>query len=100
MTLLQQLMKFLNLPDNSDTFMPKFCLDTATTMILNYTKLDNLDVRFDNAIVMLAAYVYNSNLSIIKNYREGERSIEFFDNTSDIPPQIRAMLPYPKIKVL
>lgn len=79
----------------------RFFIDCSTTAILNYTKLDNLDSRFDNIVVLYALYLYNRRDSInIQQYTEGGRSTTFYQQINNIPQDIISMLPHPKVRFL
>lgn len=87
--------KLLNKHFDDDT-LPTFYIECAQDMIKNYTGLENLDVSFNNATVTLAVYLFRSGGAFASSYREGERSIT--RGKDEIPPEIKAMLPYPKMK--
>lgn len=80
-----------------DKSLPQFYIDNATRMILKYTGLSYLNNDFDTPIVLLAVHLFRFN-STVKQTREGEKSVTIFNDT--IPPEVKAMLPYPKVKVM
>lgn len=87
--------------DDKEREIIRFFIDCATTAILNYTKLNKLDSRFDNVVVLYAIYLYNHKDSMnIQQYSEGERSTTFYQQIFNIPQDIISMLPYPKVRFL
>lgn len=85
----------------TDKTLPQFYLDYAYQMILNYTKLNELSDKYNNSIIMLAVYLYKNKDNLnIKTIREGNRSITYNDNSNNIPNEVLATLPYPRMKVM
>lgn len=74
-----------------------FYLETAKSIILNYCNVTSLDASYNNAIVLLAAHLYN-NSSVIKSKKEGEKSVTYANIS--IPSEIKMMLPRPRIGVI
>lgn len=80
-----------------DETVPQFYIDCATQSIKNYMKVAGIDDSYNNVVVFLASYLYNHRLELnITEKAEGERKLVFSEN--DIPKEIVAMLPYPKVR--
>lgn len=80
-----------------DPSIPNFYLDNAEKAILNYTGLEYLNEDYNIPIVMLAVHFYSSG-GTSYSIAEGNKKITNFSNI--IPPQVKALLPYPRLKVM
>lgn len=88
------------LDEDIDDNIANMFLDLAQSSIKNYLRLDYVEPQiYDNVIVMLALYLYRTRCDIgIENTSEGSKSIKY--NNIEIPNQIKAMLPKPRIRCL
>lgn len=80
-----------------DHSIPNFYLGNAEKAILKYTGLEYLTEDFNIPIVMLAVHFYSS-AGTLNSITEGNKTITNFNDS--IPPQIKALLPYPRLKVM
>lgn len=86
--------------DSYDNTLGKFYISTAKDMIKSHLHIDYLEEGlYTNAITMLAIYLYNNSQMLgISSRKEGDITTEV-DNI-EIPKQIKAMLPKPKVRSL
>lgn len=92
-----ELFQLLTKKTFENTTIPDFYIENAKKIIINYTGLKYLDDDFNTPVVMLAVHLY-SNAGSLNSITEGNKKIINF--SAIIPPVIRAMLPYPKVKVM
>lgn len=88
------------LDEEVDNSIANMFLELSEESIKNYLKVDYLEFKlYDNVIVMLAVYLYKSRCDIgLESFGEGTKSIKY--ENVNIPKQIKAMLPKPRIRWL
>ena len=88
------------LDEEVDDSIANMFLELSEASIKNYLKVDYLEFKlYDNVIVMLAVYLYKSRCDIgLESFGEGTKSIKY--ESVNIPKQIKAMLPKPRIRWL
>ena len=75
-----------------------FYKEQAYLMACEYCNVDNLPIKYDNTISLLAVYLYRNKDSLgYKSKSEGEKSISF--NSDGIPEYIKVGLPTPRLRV-
>lgn len=96
--LLSLLKEYLEIEDTSKDVLLNILLDMAQDIIKQYCVIDALDDSFNNAIVLLAAYLYNMHSKEgFNSISQGARSVSF---AREIPDFIKAILPLPKVRVV
>ena len=88
------------LDEKVDDSIANMFLELSEESIKNYLKVDYLKFKlYDNVIVMLAVYLYKSRCDIgLESFGEGTKSIKY--ESVNIPKQIKAMLPKPRVRWL
>lgn len=84
--------------DSYNSTLGKMYIDISKNMIMSYLNVDYLeDGLYTGAIVMLSAYLYN-NAEMLGLSQRKEGDITLSLESIDIPKQIKAMLPKPKVR--
>lgn len=88
------------LDEEVDDSVANMFLELSEESIKNYLRVDYLEFKlYDNVIVMLALYFYKTRCDIgIESFGEGSKSIKY--SNTNIPKEIKAMLPKPRIRWL
>lgn len=98
--LLQNLKIYLeiDLADTSKDELLNLLIGIAQDMIKQYCAIDVLDDTFNNAIILLAAYLYNMRgKEGFNSVSQGARSVSL---KHEIPDDIKAILPPPRVRVV
>lgn len=98
---MQELLKLLlGITDDSKDALLNHFLEQAEHTACSYCNVDTLPEQYSGAVVDLAAHLYlvreDGN---IKTKTQGERTVGYFEAV-DIPPQIKAALPLPRVRVI
>jgi len=99
--MLSTIKTLLGITGTSQDTILSFYLDLAQKAVLVYTNLDTLPTTLQNPTIKLAMYYYNNrNNTNVASITQGARSVSYKTASDNIPEDIVAILPYPKIKIL
>lgn len=96
--MLNKLKLYLNIQNDNKDELLQLLIDMAQDAIKGYCNIAELDDSFNSAIIKLASYFYSKRDSDgITQMSQGSR---YKAMTNDIPADIKAMLPLPRVRVI